>query len=109
MTPLIKSGPAAQYLDVSVDYLYRLVREGKVPARRVGRGLRFDPVELAAVGRTELAPVRTPAAVLAAGPASAPAAPAAARRKLRRDARPAASIREQLAALDPYAHMRRAS
>lgn len=40
--PLVDVGAAAKHLDVSTRTVRRLVENGKIPFRRVGRSLRFN-------------------------------------------------------------------
>ena len=37
---------AAQLLNVSVPFVYKAVRERRMPVTRIGRALRFDPTAL---------------------------------------------------------------
>ena len=46
MTELLRAGRAAKKLDVSVDRLYSLTREGVVPAVSLGRMLRWSESQL---------------------------------------------------------------
>jgi len=43
----------ADYLAVSVSWVYRAANAGKLPVRRLGGNLRFDPDEIRAYARGE--------------------------------------------------------
>ncbi|WP_375425551.1 helix-turn-helix domain-containing protein [uncultured Friedmanniella sp.] len=97
--PLWRVGEAAAFLGYKKGTVYKKVRAGEVPVRRIGGGLRFDPAELAAIGRNE-APVPRPRA--AATPVVVEAAPlpvkAAAKRPPKQSRKPR---------VDRYAHLLR--
>jgi excisionase family DNA binding protein len=42
MTELLRSGPAADYLNITEYQLYNKTREGIIPAVRIGRQLRWS-------------------------------------------------------------------
>ncbi len=46
--PLISAEQAARFLGVSKRYVWRLAREGKLPAHKVGKYTRFRPDAVAA-------------------------------------------------------------
>jgi excisionase family DNA binding protein len=46
MTTLIGVHEAAKRLDVPLSWVYRWSREKKLPSVRIGKYLKFDPVEL---------------------------------------------------------------
>ena len=45
---LLRADETAVILDVSLQRLYALAREGRIPSVRIGRQLRFDPNTIAA-------------------------------------------------------------
>jgi excisionase family DNA binding protein len=44
--PLLTVQQVAALYGYSIAHLYVMVRQGKIPARRVGRSIRFVPAEL---------------------------------------------------------------
>ena len=44
--PLLDINDAANFTGYSVAHLYRMVRTGQIPARKVGRTIRFVSAEL---------------------------------------------------------------
>ena len=73
--PVLTAALAAELLQIHVEYLRKLVREGKVPCHRFpgGRELRFLRDELLAWLRTQPGPVAPSAAHAAPSPAESPA------------------------------------
>jgi excisionase family DNA binding protein len=45
-TRLFDVNEAAEVLSVSVPWIYKAVRERRIPVTRIGRALRFDPATL---------------------------------------------------------------
>lgn len=97
---------AAAYLRISVDYLCRLAGAGTIPAIKVGRAWRFAYADLS---KTHVPPSPAPRSRL---PVAAHTAPPATLAKTRspRAARGShgMSLRERVAAIDPYADLKQA-
>jgi excisionase family DNA binding protein len=106
--PLVSAAIAAAYLSIHPDDLRRLSKSGALPAYRFGTRWRYSLEELASHGR--YVPAQPQALELTAERAlAAPARqiqPQAAGRRKEPRARAHRSAREQLAGLDPYAHLK---
>ncbi|HEY3374625.1 MAG TPA: helix-turn-helix domain-containing protein [Candidatus Aquicultor sp.] len=46
MEQLLRAAKAAELLDVSERYVYRLASEGRIPCVKVGRSVRFRPTDI---------------------------------------------------------------
>lgn len=97
---------AAAYLRISEDYLCRLAGAGSIPAIKVGRAWRFIKADLSTthVPATPALKPRLPVAPAAPAPAPKPTRSARASRSSSRGL----SLRERVAATDPYADLKRA-
>lgn len=44
----VDAANVARRWNVNKDYVYRIVRQGRLPSYRIGKHLRFDPADVAA-------------------------------------------------------------
>jgi predicted DNA-binding transcriptional regulator AlpA len=62
---LWKVNDVAEFLQMSVSWVYKQAEGGLIPVRRLGASVRFDPVEVRAFANGEWKPKNTGANVLA--------------------------------------------
>lgn len=46
--PLWKAEDVASFLGLHVQTVYSMAKDGRLPSRKIGRGVRFDPSEIRA-------------------------------------------------------------